>query len=97
MIKKSVVRVGGKMSELVFAMELHGQAAPVEGREGVLQAQTVGRGPTGETVTFTSEVVIERRSPKLDGSSTAVGVPCSSTPSGLDTLVPAQCLRSSGA
>ncbi len=46
------------MSELVFAMELHGQAAPVEGREGVLQAQTVGRGPTGETVTFTSEVVI---------------------------------------
>lgn len=46
------------MRDLVFAMELRGQAGPVEGREGVLQAQTGGRGPNGETVTFTSEVVI---------------------------------------
>ena len=46
------------MRDLVFAMELRGQAAPVEGREGVLQAHTAGRGPTGETVTFTSEVVL---------------------------------------
>ncbi len=46
------------MKDLVFAMELRGQASPVEGREGVLQAQTGGRGPNGETVTFTSEVVI---------------------------------------
>ncbi len=46
------------MKDLVFAMELRGQAAPVEGREGVLQARTAGRGPTGETVTFTSEVIL---------------------------------------
>ena len=46
------------MRELVFAMELRGQAAPIENREGVLQAHTAGRGSGGETVTFTSEVVI---------------------------------------
>jgi hypothetical protein len=46
------------MRDLVFAMELRGRAAPVEGREGTLRAQTAGRGPTGETVTFVSEVVL---------------------------------------
>ena len=50
------------MKDVVFAMELRGQAAPVEGREGVLQARTGGRGPTGETVTFTSEVVLSGES-----------------------------------
>ena len=45
------------MRELVFAMELHGRIAPVEGREGVRIAQTVGRGSLGETVRFTSQVV----------------------------------------
>jgi hypothetical protein len=46
------------MRDLVFAMELRGRGAPVEGREGVMQARTAGRGPTGETVNFTSEVVL---------------------------------------
>lgn len=46
------------MRDLVFAMELRGRGAPVEGRDGVLQAHTAGRGPTGETVSFTSEVVL---------------------------------------
>lgn len=46
------------MRDLVFAMELRGRAAPVEGREGLLQAHTAGRGPTGATVNFTSEVVL---------------------------------------
>jgi hypothetical protein len=46
------------MRDVVFAMELRGQAAPVEGREGVLRAHTGGRGPLGETVRFTSEVVL---------------------------------------
>jgi hypothetical protein len=47
------------MRDLVFAMELRGNAAPVTGRAGVLQAHTAGRGPTGETVTFESEVVLK--------------------------------------
>jgi hypothetical protein len=47
------------MRDLVFAMELRGSAAPVAGREGVLHAHTAGRGPTGETVTFESEVVLK--------------------------------------
>jgi hypothetical protein len=46
------------MAELVFAMELRGNAAPVEGREGTFRAQTTGRGPGGERVTFESEVVL---------------------------------------
>jgi hypothetical protein len=46
------------MRDLVFAMELRGSAAPVEGREGILRAQTAGRGPTGETVRFVSEVLL---------------------------------------
>ena len=48
---------GCAMRELVFAMELHGRVTPVEGREGTMSGQTVGRGPMGETVRFTSQVV----------------------------------------
>jgi hypothetical protein len=47
------------MAELVFAMELKGNAAPVEGKEGIFRAQATGRGPGGERVTFESEVVLE--------------------------------------
>lgn len=50
------------MREVVFATELRGQANPVEGRDGVLQATTGGRGPAGETVTFTSEVELRGES-----------------------------------
>ena len=46
------------MKDLVFAMELRGRLAPVEGREETLRAQTSGRGPAGETVNFESEVVL---------------------------------------
>lgn len=46
------------MRDLVFAMELRGRAAPVEGKESTLVAQTSGRGPAGETVNFESEVVL---------------------------------------
>ena len=47
------------MRDLVFAMELRGRAAPVEGRTSTLRAQTAGRGPAGETVNFESEVVLQ--------------------------------------
>ena len=46
------------MRDLVFAMELMGRAAPVEGRENTLRARTAGRGPRGETVAFESQVVL---------------------------------------
>ena len=46
------------MREILFAMELRGRAAPVEGRAATLRAQTSGRGPAGETVNFASEVVL---------------------------------------
>jgi hypothetical protein len=46
------------MRDLVFAMELRGRAASVEGKASTLQAQTSGRGPAGETVNFQSEVVL---------------------------------------
>ena len=46
------------MAELVFAMELRGNAAPVEGSEGTFRAQTTGRGPKGEAVKFESRVVL---------------------------------------
>ena len=46
------------MRDLVFAMELRGRAAPVEGKTSTLRAHTAGRGPAGETVTFASEVVL---------------------------------------
>ena len=56
------------MAELVFAMELRGNAAPVEGREGIFRAQATGRGPGGERVTFESDVVLEGESFKETGS-----------------------------
>ena len=46
------------MKDVVFAMELRGRAAPVEGRENTLGARTAGRGPHGETVAFESQVVL---------------------------------------
>ena len=45
------------MKDLVFAMELEGEAAPVEGRDGTMAAHTTGIGPNGESVVFKSEVV----------------------------------------
>ena len=44
------------MRDLVFAMELRGRVVPVEGSESTLRAHTSGRGPTGETVKFESQV-----------------------------------------
>jgi hypothetical protein len=46
------------MRDVVFAMELRGRAAPVEGRDNTLSARTAGRGPHGETVAFESHVVL---------------------------------------
>jgi hypothetical protein len=46
------------MRDVVFAMELRGRAAPVEGRDNALRARTAGRGPRGETVVFESQVVL---------------------------------------
>ena len=46
------------MKDVVFAMELRGRAAPVEGRDNTLSARTGGRGPHGETVVFESQVVL---------------------------------------
>jgi hypothetical protein len=46
------------MRDLVFAMELRGRAAPVEGQTNTLSARTAGRGPQGETVAFESRVVL---------------------------------------
>jgi hypothetical protein len=56
------------MRDLVFAMELRGRAAPVEGREGTLKAATSGRGPGGGTVNFESEVVLTGQNLKESGS-----------------------------
>src|SRR5262245_48194784 len=49
---------GWTMRDIVFAMELRGRAAPVEGRDNTLSARTGGRGPHGETVVFESQVVL---------------------------------------
>jgi hypothetical protein len=46
------------MRDMVFAMELRGRAAPVEGKDSILRAKTAGRGPHGETVAFESRVVL---------------------------------------
>lgn len=46
------------MRDMVFAMELKGRVAPVEGRENTLRAKLAGRGPQGETVTFESQVIL---------------------------------------
>ena len=55
------------MRDLVFAMELRGRATPVEGQEATLRIQTSGRGPTGETVTFASEVRLQGNTFKEQG------------------------------
>ena len=49
-------RRGLAMRDMVFAMELRGRAASMEGSESNLRARTSGRGPAGETVNFESEV-----------------------------------------
>ena len=46
------------MADIVFAMELRGSAAPVEGRENTFHAETFGTGSQGEAVSFESEVVL---------------------------------------
>ena len=46
------------MKDVVFALELRGRAAPVEGSPNTLTARTGGRGPHGETVAFESRVVL---------------------------------------
>lgn len=46
------------MAEVVFGMELRGNAVPVEGKENTFKARTTGTGPNGETVIFESEVVL---------------------------------------
>ena len=46
------------MAEIVFAMELRGSGAPVEGRENTFHAETSGTGSQGEAVSFESEVVL---------------------------------------
>jgi hypothetical protein len=56
------------MRDMVFAMELRGRAAPVEGRANTLSAKTAGRGPQGETVVFASEVVLRGESFQETGS-----------------------------
>ena len=61
------------MRDLVFAMELRGGAAPVEGRAATLRARTSGRGPAGETVNFESEVVLQGDNFNETGSIEYVG------------------------
>lgn len=46
------------MAEIVYATEMRGSGAPVEGREGVVRAATSGVGPNGEGIIFESEVVM---------------------------------------
>ena len=46
------------MAEIVYAAEMKGSGAPVEGREGVMRAATSGVGPNGEGIIFESEVVM---------------------------------------
>ena len=46
------------MAEIVYAVEMTGSGAPVEGQEGVLRAATSGTGPNGESIIFESEVVM---------------------------------------
>jgi hypothetical protein len=61
------------MRDLVFAMELRGRAAPVEGGGAILRARTAGRGPAGETVHFESEVVLQGENFNETGSIEYVG------------------------
>ena len=47
------------MAELVFATEMKGNLAPVEGQEGSFTFRANGTGPNGEAVTTQSDVVME--------------------------------------
>ena len=85
------------MRELVFAMELHGRVAPVEGREGTMSGQTVGRGPLGETVRFTSQVVRQgETATKPAASNTLDAARWSSTQLARCTVAPAPCRTPDG-
>lgn len=46
------------MAERVFAVEMTGSGAPVEGEEGVMRAATSGVGPNGVGIIFESEIVM---------------------------------------
>lgn len=46
------------MRNIVFAMELRGKAAPVTGKENILEARLSGKGPLGEIVNFESQVML---------------------------------------
>ena len=46
------------MKETVFAMELKGKAAPVEGKSNTLKAKLAGKDAQGEAVAFESQVVL---------------------------------------
>jgi hypothetical protein len=59
---------GEIMAELVFATESRGSVAPVEGREGMLRATSSGTDPSGEAVSFESEVVLTGATFKENGS-----------------------------
>src|SRR5262249_3835298 len=61
------------MKDVVFAMELRGRAAPVEGSPNTLTAKTGGRGPHGETVAFESRVVLSGETFNDTGSSDSSG------------------------
>ena len=46
------------MAELVFATEMKGNLAPVEGQEGTFTFRADGTGPNGEAVTTQSDIVM---------------------------------------
>jgi hypothetical protein len=46
------------MAEIVFAVEMTGSGAPVEGEEGVMRAAPSGVGPNGVGIIFESEIVM---------------------------------------
>ncbi len=56
------------MAELVFATEMKGNLAPVEGKEGTFTFRANGTGPNGEAVTTQSDVVMEPDGFKEAGS-----------------------------
>jgi hypothetical protein len=49
---------GIEMAEIVFAVEMNGSGAPVEGEEGVMRVAASGIGPSGVDIIFESEVVM---------------------------------------
>ena len=61
------------MAEIVFAMELKGSGAPVEGKENTIRANNSGTGPKGEAVSFESEVLLTDDGFKEFGTITYAG------------------------